>query len=619
MVAAPVLNLSLANLSLATDGPLTFSWQGWLTLGVLGAVLVVNALSLVAPAVAFLGALAVLFLSGILDETQALAGFSNPGIMAIGILYVVVGGVQQTGGLAWISQGILGLPKSLGVALVRLMVPVMGCSAFLNNTPLVAMFIPVVSGWARRLGVSPSKLLIPLSYGAIFGGTCTLMGTSTNLVVHGLLLAQTDYPPLSLFATTAIGVPCGVAGIGFIVLTQGWLLPDRGTPLALSGEDPAASLRCYTVEMVVEAQGPLVGQTISEAELRHLPGLFLAEIVRGDRVLPGISPQERLQGDDRLVFVGPVESVVDLQNIRGLHPPRDPQAPGNWPQGDRLLLEAVVSATCPLVGQTLGEAQFRDRYNAVVLAIARHGESLPGKVSHIPLRAGDLLLLEAPPAFLEQQRGSLDFYLLSPVPDSEPLRPRKAPLALGILGTMILLVGFGVLTLLQAATWAALGVLVTQCCSRSQALHSIDWNVLVVGAATLGLSQAVESTGIAATIAQLTLDRLGSDPWLCLGLVYGLTSLTTEIITNSAAAALIFPIALSLAESLQVSFLPFVITIMIGASASFATPIGYQTNLMVYGPGGYRFTDFLRLGIPLNLLFGLVTWVLVPRLYPFYP
>jgi len=184
---------------------------------------------------------------------------------------------------------------------------------------------------------------------------------------------------------------------------------------------------------------------------------------------------------------------------------------------------------------------------------------------------------------------------------------------------MILLVGFGVLTLLQAATWAALGVLVTQCCSRSQALHSIDWNVLVVGAATLGLSQAVESTGIAATIAQLTLDRLGSDPWLCLGLVYGLTSLTTEIITNSAAAALIFPIALSLAESLQVSFLPFVITIMIGASASFATPIGYQTNLMVYGPGGYRFTDFLRLGIPLNLLFGLVTWVLVPRLYPFYP
>ncbi|MGG6238250.1 SLC13 family permease [Nodosilinea sp. AN01ver1] len=593
------------------DASLGLSWQGWLTLATIALTFGANALTNLPAEIVFLGGLAVLLITGILDADTALAGFSNAGMVTVGVLYVVVAGLQQTGGLTWVSQQVLGLPKSQKRAMVRLMVPVMGLSAVLNNTPVVAMFIPVVGDWCRKLKINPSKLMIPLSYASIFGGVCTLIGTSTNLVVNGLLIDATG-SGIGLLDIAWVGVPCAIAAFIFLLLTQRWLLPNRKSAFNTS-DDP----RQYTLEMCVPAGSPMAGKTVEQAGLRHLPGLYLAEIVRGPQVIPAVGPKEVLRDDDQLVFVGAIDSIVDLHRLRGLQPATDQVFKLDTPRLGRCLTEAVVSDTCPLVGKTVREGEFRTRYNAVVLAVARNGERLRGKIGDIRLRTGDALLLEANPVFEAQYRSSKDFYLVSTVPDSTPINHDKAPIALFTMLGMIVLASFGWMSMLHAAILAAVVMVATGCCSPHKALASIEWSVLLVIAASLGLGQAMDSTGVATAMADVLLGPADSNPWVALVLVYGATTLLTEIVTNNAAAALIFPVAIALAKSLGVDFMPFVIAIMVGASASFATPIGYQTNLMVYGPGGYRFTDFLRVGIPINLLFWLITVVVTPLAFPF--
>jgi len=606
-VAIAALQLLAVNSPLANLG-----WPGWLTLAVTAMAFLLNAVTALPAEIVFLGALGGLYVSGVLSTAEALQGFSNDGMVTVGVLYFVVTGLQQTGALGWISHQVLGLPKRRSTTFARLTMPVMLLSAFLNNTPVVAMFIPVVNDWCRKLRVSPSKLMIPLSYASIFGGLCTLIGTSTNLVVSGLLVEATDNPGLKLFDITPVGLPCAIAGLIFLYIGQPWLLPNR-KPVMGDSDD----MRQYTVEMVVAPRSPLAGKTVEQAGLRHLPGLYLAEIVRGEQIIPAVGPRETLRENDQLIFVGIVDSIVDLQRLRGLAPATDQVFKLDTPRTERRLIEAVVSNTCSLVGKTIREGQFRSRYNAVVLAVARNGERLQGKIGDIRLRPGDTLLLETHPQFLERQRVSSDFYLVSDLPDSEPVRHEKAPIAILILIFMVVLAGFGWLSMLKAAVLAAMLMLVTGCCAPTRALQSIEWSVLLVIGAALGISQAMQVTGAAAAIATTFLGIVGSNPFLALAVVYGVTTLLTEMITNNAAAALMFPIAISVSQGLGVSYMPFVIAIMIGASASFSTPIGYQTNLMVYGPGGYKFTDFMRIGIPLNLLFWGMTICLAPLIYPF--
>ena len=610
-VAGFLVSLVIAGFAhLAVTDALT--WQAWLAIAVAITALCGNAFTPLPADIVFLGAAAILFLSGVLDEKAALAGFSNAGMITVGVLYIVVTGLQQTGALQWVSQQVLGMPKTPSRAMIRLMLPVMGASAFLNNTPVVAMFIPVVNDWCRKLRFSPSKLMIPLSYAAIFGGLCSLIGTSTNLVVNGLLIDATQTSGLKLFDIAWVGLPCAAGGFLFLFFAQQWLLPDR-RPVLSDTDD----LRRYTVEMSVVPESPLVGKTVEKAGLRHLPNLYLAEIRRGPQVLAAVGPQELLQAGDQLLFVGVVDSILDLQRIRGLQPATDQVFKLDSPRTERSLIEAVVSNTCPLVGQTIRESQFRSQYNAVVVAAARNGDRLPGKIGDIRLQAGDTLLLEASSAFVNERRISRDFYLVSTVPNSEPLRHGRSLWALGLTVLMVLLAAFGWLSMLQAAVMAAVGMIVCGCCSPAQALRSIDWSVLLVIAAALALGQALDVTGAAEAMATSVVGLAGNNPWLALAAIYAVTTILTEIITNNAAAALVFPIALSLANQLGVSYLPFVISIMIAASASFATPIGYQTNLMVCGPGGYRFSDFLRIGVPLNLLYGLITVTITPFIYPF--
>lgn len=606
------LTIPFVQLFMSSSPLADLTWQGWFTIAVTGAAFLLNALTYLPAEIIFLGALAMLYISGILTPEIALAGFSNAGMATVGVLYIVVTGLQQTGGLDRISQWLLGLPKGQLAATVRLIVPMMGLSAFLNNTPVVAMFIPVVSDWCRKLRISPSKLMIPLSYASIMGGMCTLIGTSTNLVVNGLLIAETDSPGLGLFDIAAVGLPCAIAGGLCLTFGTYWLLPSR-KPAINNIDDP----RQYTVEMLVEPGSPLAGKTVEEAGLRHLPGLYLVEISRQSRLLTAISPQEVLYENDQLVFVGMVDSIVDLHQIRGLKPATDQVFKLNAPRSRRCLIEAVVSNTCPLIDQTIREGAFRSRYGAVVLAVGRNGERLAGKIGDIRLQSGDTLLLEAPSSFLEQRRASRDFYLVSGIPNSEPRRHRQAPIAMGILVLMVLLAAVGGMDMLKAASIAAILMLVTRCCAPGQALRSIDWSVLLVIGAALGIGQALEATGAAAAISETLVGVAGNEPRIALAVIYAVTTLLTEIITNNAAAALVFPIALSLSQALGVNFLPFVIAIMIGASASFSTPIGYQTNLMVYGPGGYKFTDFMRVGIPFNLLFWGITVMITPWVFPF--
>lgn len=594
-------------------------WEAWLTISIVVLLIIGLARNWAAPDLLVVGSLSVLMLVGVVfgtDElpspSDAVAGFGNSGLLTVGVLFVVVEGLVRTGGMTLITRPLLGQPRSILTAQARLILPVAGLSAFLNNTPIVAMFMPVVHDLCKKTGISPSKLFLPLSYAAIFGGICTLIGTSTNLVVNGLVVSQAKMPSLGMFDITWIGLPCALAGLTYLLLFNRWLLPDRKPPISFS-DDP----RQYTVEMIVQPSGPLVGQTIEQAGLRHLPGLYLAEIERNGQILPAVGPQERLFTGDRLVFVGIIESVVDLRKMRGITPATNQMFKLDSPRTQRSLIEAVVSDRCPLIGKSIREGRFRTHYNAAVIAAARSGKRINAKIGDVVLRSGDTLLLEAHASFAEEQRNSADFFLVSRIENSSPPRHERAWVALLILLAMVVVVTVEWLDMLTAAMIAGGLMILTRCCTGPEARRSVDWSVLIVIGAALGLGQALETSGAANTIAQNLIRFAGGNPWIVLLVVCFVTTLFTEMITNNAAAVLVFPIALSSAQSLGVNFMPFIMAIMVGASASFSTPIGYQTNLMVYGPGGYRFTDYLRIGIPLNLLIMAISVTLTPLIWPF--
>lgn len=549
---------------------------------------------------------------GIISIEDAVRGFSNTGMLTVAVLFLVVAGLRETGAIEWIAKGILGLPTTHRGALARMSFPIATMSVFLNNTPLVAMFIPVVIDWAKKIKLQPSQLLMPLSFATVLGGLCSLIGTSTNLVVAGLVAARTDIEPLKFFDPAWLGVPATLVGCSYLVIFGPKLLPKR-----TSSMESLSNPREYTVEMMVQTGSPLVGKTIEDAGLRRLDATFLVEIERRGESIVAVGPEERLQADDRLIFVGIVDSIKDLQNIRGLVPATNQIFKLDSPRYRRRLFEAVVSDTSPAVGQTIRESQFRTRYNAAVLAVARQGERIAAKLGDIRLRAGDTLLLEADPNFAANYRYSRDFFLVSMLEDSAPRQHHRAPYAIAILLGMILLASFNVLDMFQAAALAACLMVGFRCCTVTQARQSVNGPVLVIIACALGFERALDKSGAASMTANWMMGIAGDNPWAVLAAVYIITIIVTEVITNNAAVALMFPIAVATAEKLDVNMMPFIMAVMMGGSAAFATPIGYQTNLMVYGPGGYKFTDFTRVGLPLNILVGVIVIVIAPLVWPF--
>jgi di/tricarboxylate transporter len=600
-------------------------WEAWVTLAVVALVLWALARGLAgADVILMSGATLIVSLSilsprfpGVRDLTGS---FGNEGVLTVAVLYVLAAALTETGGMRMLTEPLLGRPSTIAEAQLRMVVPVAAISAFINNTPLVAMFIPVVNDWCKKIGISPSKLFLPLSYAAILGGVCTLIGTSTNLVVHALMMnarkTEPDMPLMTMFTLTPVGVPCAVAGLLFIVIASRWLLPSRKTFLA-----DVADARQYTVEMQVLPGSQVDGLTIEQAGLRHLPGAYLSAIERDGETLVAVGPDQRLRAGDRLVFVGIVDSVVDLQRIRGLVPATDQVFKLTASRIDRLLVEAVVSETNPLVGMTIREGRFRTRYDAAVIAVYRNGERIAGKIGDILVRTGDTLLLQAASGFAARHRNRSDFLLVSAVQESRPVRHDRAWIAVAIMVGMIVIASFEDATgvsVFHTALLAAGLMGVTGCISAGQARRSIDLSVLVAIVAALVIGQSVDKSGLGGAFAnELIRVSSGHGPWPVLVAVYILTLVFTELVTNNAAAALAFPIAHAAATNLDVSFMPFAVTIAIAASAGFATPLGYQTHLMVYGPGGYRFGDFMRMGLPLDILCGIVTVSLAPVVYPF--
>ncbi len=601
------------------------SAAGWITLAVVLAAVVLLAVRRRHPDLVLLGALTALVVvpvpvaggwrAGVIDVPAALAGLANEGVATIGVLFVVAAGLRDTGAFTGLAHRLLGTTTDLGRARTRIMLPAATLSAFMNNTPLVAMLLPVVGDWSRRMRIAPSQLLLPLSYASILGGACTLVGTSSNLVVNGWLVARFgDREALGMFEISRLGVPLALAGIGFVLLAASRLLP-RQAP----GQREFADPRRYTVEMLVEEDSPLAGCTVAEAGLRHLPGLFLAEIDRDGQVIPAVRPQERLRPGDRLIFVGVVESVADLRKFRGLRPATDHLFALDSPAHQRCLVEAVVSDTSPLIGRTIREGRFRTRYNAVVIAVARSGHRIRRKVGDIRLRPGDALLLETGPAFASRQRSNRDFYLVSAVEDSTPPRYERARLALAVLAAMVGVAASGLLDLLPAAALAAAAMIVSGCCTVDSARRSIDGPVLLAVAAALGIGEAVDQSGLASAAAGALFALGDAQPLAVLGAVLGLTMLLANLITAKAGAVLMLPIAISAAAEIGADYRPFAIAVLIAAATAVATPISFPTNLMVYGPGGYRFADYLRLGLPLSALLGALALLLIPAFWPLYP
>ncbi len=579
--------------------------EAWLTLTVVLAMLIALVRNLASPDLVLAGGLTIIMLASIGTDKlpgpeDAVAGFGNPGLITIAVLFVVVTGLAQTGAMQMVTAPILGRPKGLRDALTRLTVPTALLSGFLNNTPVVAAFMPVVTDWCRKTGINPSKLFMPLSFATILGGTCTLIGTSTNLIIHGLLIADGVDHGLHMFSLAWVGVPALFLGLLYLIFLGPKLLPARKPALSV-GDDA----RQYTAEVMVEPNGVLVGQTIEKAGLRHLPGLFLVEIERAGEVLPAVGPATILHGNDRLVFAGVVESVVDLRKMRGLLPAEGQVVKLQEPSRQRVLVEAVVSNQCPLVGKSVREGRLRTIYKAAIIAVARSGARVQGKIGDIVLRPGDTLLIEASPSFVDRQRNSRDFFLVSAVAGSTPPTHERAKLALLILAGMIALSTSGLVGILPAAMLAGGLMILTRCCTTSMARANIDWQVLIVIGAALGIGAAIDRSGLAAVMADLTIAAVAGSALLTLAAIYVLTNVFTAFITNNAAAVLMYPVAHAAAYRLDPAdpnVLPYAIAIAIAASCDFSTPIGYQTNLMVYGPGGYRFADYLKVGLPLNAM-----------------
>ena len=589
-------------------------WEAWVTLATVGGILAALVKNLAPPDVLFLGASVSFAALGIITPAEAFAGFSNSGMLTVAFLFVVAAGLRETGLLDVLGRHVLGKAKTERGLIASLAIVVLPLSAFLNNTPIVAMFVPAVLNWSRRHRISPSKVLIPLSFLAILGGTCTLIGTSTNLVVNGLMEIN-GLGGMHLFEISAVGIPYAIVGFVYLITIGPRLLPDRKELLEQLGE----TRREFLVEMSVQPGCRLIGQSVEAAGLRHLPGLFLIEIDRAETLIGPVGPEEVIQVHDRLIFTGVVSSIVELEKTAGLVPAADPSyevAPHQ--QRSRRLCEAVISANSPLIGKTIREADFRASYGAAVVAVHRGGSRVEKKIGDIRLRPGDTLLLQTQPHFLRVYRNDPAFYLISDVEEWYPVRHDRTWVALMLFVVLLVLMTTGLLPTVLAAALIATGMVFLGCLSAGEARRSIEWQVLVTIAAAFGVGSALQNSGAAASVATALFDSTqGWGPIAALACVYLLGSIVTELITNNAAAVLLFPFCLEVARLYDVSPRPFIFALMLAASASFMTPIGYQTNMMIYGPGGYRFTDFLRVGAPLNLLLWLIAIFLVPAIWPF--
>ena len=587
-------------------------WQIAYTLAVVLVALTAMVRQVAAPDLIMMAALLSLALAGILTPLETFSGFANPAVATIGALFMVSAALRGTGALDLTIGRFLGSARGMTAGALRITAPVATLSAFLNNAPIVAMMAPSVIEWARRNELSPSRFLVPLSYAAILGSSTTIIGTSVNLTVAGLI-DDAGMRPMSFFELLPVGLPICVVGILYLVVVAPRRLPDRIDPREGLGE----RRKEYVSTMEVQPGCPLIGRSVEQAGLRQLPGLFLVEIDRRTHVVTPVAPDERILEGDHLVFAGAVSTIIDLQRIRGLVSIAEDPAALSDPS--HRLAEAVVSRSSPLIGRSIRDANFRTVYDAAVIAVHRNGERLAGKIGEIVLRAGDTLLMQCAPGFFRAHQNSPDFFLVSELEHESLPRYDRAWISLAILLGMVAVVTAGILPIAIAAFGAVGLMLVTRCINGSQARRSVDWSVLIIIGAVLGIASAMEKTGaadlIARTLVGSTGDGLG--PLGALIVIYVTCLVMAETLHHNAAVAIMFPIAVATANTIGVDPRGFVMAVAVASCCAFASPVSYQTHLIVYGPGGYRFTDFVKAGLPLDLLCGAVAIAVIPIIWPF--
>tara|TARA_R110002050_G_scaffold198776_1_gene333595 strand:- start:265 stop:2001 length:1737 start_codon:yes stop_codon:yes gene_type:complete len=541
-------------------------------------------------------ATAVLLAAENITSKEAVEGFGNTTVITIAILFVIAKGIEQSGALIMAARFILHGASSTIASQARVMLPVALVSAFVNNTPVVSMMIPIIEDYCRSTDIPASKLMIPLSYASIFGGTVTMIGTSTNLIV--LALVQTYDPDFSVgfFEIGMIGLPIVVMGISYVLATSRWLLPSRTSPFTDMNKHPSR----YIISMLVIDKSPLDGKTIEAANLRHLKGVFLSEVERDGHAISAPGPEFVLSSGDLLLFAGDVHNVADLLRVKGLrvYGEEDFLIFGY----SRVLMEAVVSGHSELVGSTVASSLFRDKYDAAIISIFRSGHPVAGKLGDTVLRAGDTLLMIG--KIDNAERYTSDFVVVSQV-GSTPvkLNPVKVVLAPLLATVMIILATVEVTDLLTSSLCCLVAMYCTRILTFQDIKNAINMPVLVTIAASFPLATALETWGVASELADnlLVITSFAGDYGLVFG-VYLATCLLTALLSNASSAAIMVPIVVNIAASSAIPLKAYAITVMVAASADLSTPIGYQTNLMVWGPGGYKFLDYTKFGVPLQIV-----------------
>lgn len=588
-------------------------WEGWVTIIMTAGAFALLVMEMFPPYLVMLSCSAVLTIIGIIDSRDFLSGFSQDVVFTIGMLSIVARSLEVNGILRYVAQK--GLSKcSNGVRdLIRILVPTLVVSGFLNNTPIVLILTPVIRQWAADNDLKPSKYLIPLSYATILGGTCTLIGTSGNLVVHGLMRRIDPSAGFSFFELAWVGVPCCVVGLIYLLFFAQRLLPER--------DDPVSKLKKETPdvmgEFLVKDDCELVNMTVLDAASEAFHGALLVEIERGGHLIDSPGPYMRILVGDRLIFFGEVDQIAALHLITGLQTTADPHFQIDSPSLH--ISEIVVSAASSFIGKTLKRINFRLSYGASVIAIYRQGRRLTGRVGDQVIQAGDVLMLISSEPWRGADGYHANYYCVRFNRRVQPIKPTRVWLILPI---MLAMVGIAIMTgkILVAGLFAAFVMLVTRCVTSKEAQQAVAWNLLVLIASCFAVGAALMKTGVAELLASLVLSIVGTNPYALIAGIFLLTAVFTECMTNSVAALLLFSIAygaVTLAGYESLSAMKAVgVTVAIASSCSFVTPIGYQTNTIVYGPGGYYFGDYFKVGLPLTIAIMLITIFSVPQLWP---